>query len=102
MKAVMASSSSCRSFESELEPSPDVAVAAGREDGTETVPTTIDSNADATMAGTPPEVKAAMTEELNCGALRREGLGVALTELATNVVVDSFCCLLINEIEPGL
>lgn len=94
MKAIMASSSSCRSFES--------AVAAGREEGTETVPTTIDSNADATMAGTPPDVKAAMTEELSCGALRMERLGVALTGLATDVVVDISCWLPIDESEPGL
>lgn len=98
----MASSSSCRSFESELEPSPAVAVAVGREEGTETVPTTIDSNADATTGGTPPDVRAAMTEELSCGASRTEGLGLALTILTTAVVVDDSCWLKFDDVETGL
>lgn len=91
MKVVIASSSSCRSFVSEDELAPTVAVAASTEEGAETVPTTTDSNADATRGGTPPDVSAAMTEELSCGASRMEGLEVALTGLTTGAVGVDVC-----------
>ncbi|MCJ1304010.1 hypothetical protein MMC08_006822 [Hypocenomyce scalaris] len=86
MKAVIASSSSCSTSEFEFELAPDVAAATGTDVGAETVPTTIGSNEEATGGGTPPDVRAAMTEELSCGASRKDGLDVLLATTTLGVV----------------
>lgn len=66
-------------------------MAAGRDEGADMVPTTKDSSADATMGGIPPDVRAAMTEELNCKASRTDGLEVAPTRSTTDTLEVTFC-----------